>query len=156
MEALAAVGLAASVLQFVDFASKVIKDSSELFKSSKGILAENEDLEAATEHLVFLNGKIKDAAIAASDDRLARLSKACHATADELVKTLNSLRASGKASKWTSLSKALQSVWKKEKIQDLEARLSRFRDELNLHVLVDLRYVMCLLLHSIYLKSVTV
>jgi hypothetical protein len=35
--------------------------------------------------------------------------------------------------------KALQNVWSKEEIQEAEKRLAGFREELNLHVAVDLR-----------------
>lgn len=35
--------------------------------------------------------------------------------------------------------KALRSVWSKEKTEGIEKRLAGFRDELNLHIVVDLR-----------------
>ena len=37
--------------------------------------------------------------------------------------------------------KALLNVWRKEDIKDLERQLVRFRDELNLHIIMDPRCV---------------
>jgi len=47
----------------------------------------------------------------------------------------------GKKEEWESMRKALRSLWSKEKIQEIEKRLASFREELNLHIVVDLRCV---------------
>ena len=139
MEAIGSVGLAASLLQFIDFTSKLVASSSELYRSSDGLLDENRQIETATNHLVLLNTKVKEAAVSASDEPLNQLSEACKATADELITALNKLKIHGSHSKRTTIRKALQAAWCKEDISQLEARLSRFRNQLNLHILVDLR-----------------
>ena len=40
-----------------------------------------------------------------------------------------------------SIRKELLNVWRKEDLKDLERRLVRSRDELNLHIVIDLRCV---------------
>jgi Fibronectin type III-like domain len=52
METLAIVGLIGNVVQFVDFSGKLIAKSTELYRSSEGALAENIDVETATNHLL--------------------------------------------------------------------------------------------------------
>jgi hypothetical protein len=52
---------------------------------------------------------------------------------------LISKTAEGGKSKWKSFRKALRSVWSKEKVLEIERRLSTFRDEINLRIVVDLR-----------------
>ncbi|KAF2183820.1 hypothetical protein K469DRAFT_710189 [Zopfia rhizophila CBS 207.26] len=139
METLAIISLIGNVVQFVDFSGKLIAKSTELYRSSEGALAENIDTETATNHLLLLNNKIKDAATANSDDALNRLCESCKSTADELLAALNKVKVNGKQDRWKTVRKALRSVWSKEEIRELEGRLARFREELNLHVVVGLR-----------------
>jgi hypothetical protein len=54
---------------------------------------------------------------------------------------LDKVKVKGKQDKWKSIRKALRSVWSKEEIEELEGRLARLKEELNLHVVIGLRYV---------------
>ncbi|OCK72799.1 hypothetical protein K432DRAFT_430890, partial [Lepidopterella palustris CBS 459.81] len=140
METLAIIGLIGNIVQFIDFSGKLIAESTELYRSSEGALAENIDAETATNHLVLLSNKIKDAATTTtSGDALKTLCESCESTAEKLLAALNKVKVNGKQDRWKSIRKALRSVWSKEDIRELEGRLARFREELNLHVIVDLR-----------------
>lgn len=139
MEAIGSLGLAANVLQFIDFTSRLVANSSELYKSNDGLLDENRQIEIVTNDLVLLNAKIKEAAVSASNEALRQLSESCKATADELITALNKLRIDGNHSKRKTIRKAVHAAWCKENLTKLETRLSRFRSELNLHILVSLR-----------------
>jgi len=145
METLAIIGLVGNVVQFVNFGGKLLAKSTELYRSSEGALAENINTETATNHLVLLNNKLKDAATATSDDALKRLCELCKSTADELLAALNKVKVNDKQNRWKSVRKALRCVWSKEKIRELEGRLERLREELNLHVITNLRCVGILL-----------
>ncbi|XTI94184.1 hypothetical protein V2W45_1473413 [Cenococcum geophilum] len=139
METLAIIGLVGNIVQFVDFSGKLVSKSTELYRSSEGALAENSDIETAINHLVLLNNKLKDAATTTGDSALQSLCKSCGTTADQLLAVLDKVKVKGKQGKWKSIRKALRSVWSKEEIEELGQRLERFREELNLHVTVDLR-----------------
>jgi hypothetical protein len=139
METLAIIGLVGNVVQFVDFSGKLISKSTELYRSSEGALAEHIDIETATNHLVLLNRKLKDAASTTGDGPLESLCISCGAAADNLLTALDKVKLKDKQHKWKSIRKALRSVWSKEEIEDLERQLARFREELNFHVVVDLR-----------------
>ncbi|KAI9867951.1 MAG: hypothetical protein M1813_007773 [Trichoglossum hirsutum] len=139
MEVLAIVGLVSNIVQFVDFGCKLTSKSVELYQSSSGMLAENIDAEAATNHLVILNDKIKDGAVAADNGALKDLCISCGATAAELLAVLGKVKVQGKHTKWKSMREALRSVWSKEEVEGLERRLLSLRDELNLHVVVDIK-----------------
>jgi hypothetical protein len=141
MEVLAIVGLVSNIVQFVDFGCKLTSKSVELYQSSSGMLAENIDTEAATNHLVILNDKIKDGAVAADNGALKDLCISCGATAAELLAVLGKVKVQGKHTKWKSMREALRSVWSKEEVEGLERRLLSLRDELNLHVVVDIKCV---------------
>jgi hypothetical protein len=141
MECLAAVSIVCNVTQFVDFGSQLISKSVQLYQSSSGVLTENINTEAATMRLIQLNSKLEHAANTAGDKVLVALCKSCGAVAVELLGALDKLKVHGEKEKWKSMRKALRSLWSKDKIQDIEKRLASFREELNLHVAVDLRYV---------------
>jgi hypothetical protein len=94
---------------------------------------------------VLLNNKTKDAATIANDDALKRLCESCKSTADELLAALDKVKVNGKQDRRKSIRKALRSVWSKERICELVGRLEKFREKLNLHVIVDLRCVGILL-----------
>jgi hypothetical protein len=145
MEVLSIIGLVGNIVQFVDFSSKLIAKTTKLYRSNEDALAENIDVETATSHLVLLNNKIKDAATITSDDVLRRLCESCKSTADELLALLNNIKVDSKQGKFKSVWKALRNVWSKEQISELEGRLARFREELHLHIVVDLRYASILL-----------
>jgi len=140
METLAIIGIVGNIVQFVDFSGKLISKSTELYRSSEGALAENIDTETITNHLVLLNNKLKGAATATGDSTLESLCKSCATTADALLAALDNVRVKGKQDKWKSMRKALRSVWSKEELAELGQRLAKFREELNLHVVVNLRY----------------
>jgi len=140
MEALAAIGLIGNVVQFVDFSSKLVSGSIQLYRSAEGALEENIDTETVAKDLVLLNGRLKDSAASTSDGPLKNLCESCQAVAAELLQALAKAKVQGQRTKWKSIKKALQSVWNKEHIAQLDGRLARIREELNLQLTVSLRY----------------
>ena len=81
METLAVIGLVGNIVQFVDFGSKLISKSVQLYQSSDGVLTENINTETATNHLIRLNSKLENAANAGGDKALETLCKSCSAVA---------------------------------------------------------------------------
>lgn len=154
METLAIIALVGNVLQFVEFSGKLIAKSTELYRSSEGALAENIDLETAASHLVLISTKIQDSATSVNDEALKRLCESCKSTTEELVAALDKVKVDGKKDRWKSIRKALRSVWSREKIYELDRRLSRIKEELNLHLVVDLRYVGIFLTGSMLICSI--
>lgn len=138
MDPLTVVSLVGTIVQFIDFGSKVISQSAELYHSSTGRLEQNADVETATNDLVRLKGQL-DAS--RPDNDLQELCDACGKIAAELLEALNGLRVSGGGRRWQSFRKALKSIWTKDKIEQLENRLTKLREELNLRIAVGLRYV---------------
>ena len=141
MEALAAVGLVGNIVQFVGFSRTLISKSTQLYHSCDGALQENIDIENAVTHLLLLNKKLKDDAITVGDGALQTLCLSCRESAIDLLEALDKVKVKvkGKQQKWESIRKALQSVWSKKEIKELEQRLAEIKDDLNFHVVVGLR-----------------
>lgn len=137
MEALAVVGLVGTIVQFVDFGGKLISKSIQLYND--GVLTENVDIETVTNDLVALNKKLKDDGIV-GDGTLQSLSLSCQNAANDLLEALKKVTVKDKQQKWESVRKALRTVWSKDKLTGLEHRLAKLKAELNLHIVVHLRY----------------
>ena len=142
MATLAVIGLVGNIVQFVDFSGKLLSKSIELYRSYDGSLAENVDIETTAKHLAVLNKKLKDDASTVGDESLQNLSRSCQKAAIDLLVALDKVKVKNRQQKWESIRKALRSVWSKEEIRELEQRLAKFKQELNLHVVVRLRYAM--------------
>jgi hypothetical protein len=75
------------------------------------------------------------------DDQAFRaLCIKCESIGEELLSCLKAARVEGKHQKWKSFRQVLRSVSTEEKLSKIEARLSALKDELELYILVDLRY----------------
>ena len=141
METLVAISLVGNIVQFVDFGSKLISKTVEGYRSADGAFIDNAGLEAATNDLVALNERIKsNATTGGANLALISLCSSCNDVAKELLVALVKLKLQGGKSKWKSFRKALRSVWSKEEVLGIERRLSSFRDEINLRIVVELRY----------------
>lgn len=150
MDPFSALSLAATVVQFVDFSTKVISKGNALWKSYDGSLSENSELECVTLRFQNLTKNLRAQARqtgpthnANGDQSLENICESCIDIAEELCSRLNQLKVSPShpQRRWKSIRQALKSVWSKEKLQELEGRLARFKDDLNLHIIVALKYV---------------
>jgi hypothetical protein len=141
METLATIGLIGNIVQFVDFSEKLVSKSIELYHSYDDALAENIDIETATKNLLILNDKLKNDITIVADEQLQRLCLSCQNAGNELLMTLNKIKVKDRQQIWESIRTTLRSVWSKKKIKGLEQRLTKFKEELNLHIVTSLRYV---------------
>ncbi|KAI9777342.1 MAG: hypothetical protein M1839_008950 [Geoglossum umbratile] len=119
MEVLAAIGLAGNIIQFVDFSGKLISKTAEIHKSGTGALAENINIEAATNDLALLSTKLHDSANSAGDTALQELCQSCNTIATELLTVLDSVKVHGGQHKWKSFRKALRSVWNLRSVAEM-------------------------------------
>jgi hypothetical protein len=141
MDPLTSLGLVASLVQLVDFSGKIVSCSTQLYESSTGALADNVAIKAVLDHLILLNDKVKKSGTSTGDPVLENLCKSCSVVAVELLTTLEKIQVQGHRQKLESVRKAFQSVWSKKRIEELERRLAGFRQQLNLHLAVDIRSV---------------
>jgi hypothetical protein len=72
-----------------------------------------------------------------------KLLVSCNEAAEELHSAIQELKVKdGPHRKWRSFGKALVSVWKREKISSFQERVSLLRDQIQFHIVDDLRYVL--------------
>lgn len=68
------------------------------------------------------------------------ICEACKIPAKKLKTTLDKLQVNGKKQAWRSLRVALQTIWNKKEIEELERQTGMFRLQLNPRLTVDLQY----------------
>lgn len=134
MNPLTGLGLAANILQFIDFTTKIISASVDLYQSGSGAKAEYFEAESFAIHLRELadkmilpetsgHGVFKDEGKA-----LKSIATQCREIADELLDVLQDLKVKEPHARWQSFYQALRSEWKQNTIEKLQQRLSRLGD----------------------------
>ena len=152
MDPLSALSVAAAVIQFIDYSTRIVSKGKELYKSADGALAENIELETASVRLQNLSGTLKDSLQASqqapkegvarkSDGALETICEACVTVSKEFVDKLENLKVPEGHShkKWKSFRQALKTVWTKEKIEEVAQRLAKLRADLDTNVLLSIR-----------------
>jgi hypothetical protein len=140
MDPLTALSVATSVIQIVDFGSKLVSRAG-------GNSVSNSTLKATTTDLKGLLARLQDSLplvttnipLTAEEVSLQALAKGCGEVARELLTRLEKLKKSDKAGKWGSIRLALLSVWSEKEIQEVSARLELYQRELDTSLLVSLR-----------------
>ena len=150
MAEMAALGLAANIIQLINFSADLISKGHEIYKSADGTLVEHLELQAITEHFQELNMQLsngrpklwprfKGAPDAKTEKRLQELCASCMEVTGPLVDVLERLKADGKHKGWNSFRQALNSIWSQEDIQSLSRRLEAFRRQIDTTLLVIIR-----------------
>ncbi|EDN93180.1 hypothetical protein SS1G_09046 [Sclerotinia sclerotiorum 1980 UF-70] len=134
--------LAASILQFVDFASKVITSTAELHHSSSRALANNlelstifSDLSAISTDLRARNPHQETRGYSKDELALISLASECEELSDKLLHDLDGLKIKGSHTLWASARQSIRSLWKETYISDMSKRLDSFRSQLLLRLL---------------------
>lgn len=142
--------LACTVVQFVDFTSKVLSESKEIYSSARGVTKDNEDLEEICTQLKDLSQHIVTSSSQAStrgaldkrEQAIQKLAQECSATAEELITALQSLsHHKHPRRRVVSIYIALRSVWSRRKIEELESKLNKYRDQLAVNIIQLTRYI---------------
>jgi hypothetical protein len=154
MDPMTALSLAGTIVQFVDFGTKLLKDGRELYKSGSGALTVNEELELTTNDLRALITKVRLGLSTVpalgplteeeTEDNYS-FKKICDEAAkisENIIERLDKLKIKNtEHRKWTSLKHAVRSGWEQRELADLIKRLSNFREALHGRILYSIRYV---------------
>jgi hypothetical protein len=136
-EALAAIGLASNIIQFVEFASKLIATSAEIRSNATANIQENHEIDVVTRDLQQQLGILDLAFKSSRNPGMTDLLKECISLAAELKSLVQDAQGkSGKTGRVTSMVKAFRVLRKRGAIADLEKRMNRIRDGILAHLSV--------------------
>jgi hypothetical protein len=153
LDPVSALGVAAAVVQFIDYSTNLISKSVKIYKhiSNKGagFTPQYADLEVITKDLLRHSKDLEKSAKAgptggsrnSNDEELHQLCLACTQVAAELLAALahSKLKFMGKFRELKSFRHALMGTWPEEEIDSLQQRLDGFRQQLIVNILVSLR-----------------
>lgn len=140
MDPLSATSLAACVVNFLDFAGKLISVTNELRESGIEGRVGTMELEQITSDLLGWSSKLKTsrkeslrAATDSEDGEKCYTDHAmkCQNIAKELLGVISKVKnKGGRSSTWDNLRTALLSIWHEKEIEALETRLDRYRQQI--------------------------
>ncbi|TGO07645.1 hypothetical protein BTUL_0257g00060 [Botrytis tulipae] len=141
LDPLSALSFAATIVQFVDFGSKVISTATELHHSSEGALANNLELSTIISDLSSISNDLSvrssgQGMHSYNKDELALIGLAsqCKELSDKLLHDLDGLNIKKAHTKWASARQAMRSLWKEAYISEISKRLDGFRNQLVLRL----------------------
>jgi hypothetical protein len=141
LEALAAVGLAGNICQFIDFTCQLFNTTASIHRSYTGSSTDVQQLDYITKELqqwcrrlatYRANGSQQLGL--QSNKSLYDLGENCETAATQLLSVTNALRAKNPGSRWNSFKAALSAAWSESQIREMERRLNSFRLELILEL----------------------
>lgn len=135
MEALAAIGLASSIITFIDFGYELISVARDIHGSSTGHSKENTRIEFLNTRMealaADLSAKTSTSTMTEDEKRLSELSEECLRLLGDLKKLLDKLKVGDHHSKRQLIRSVLRNMRKDEK-KGLEERLNACRAQLHL------------------------
>ncbi|KAI1372737.1 hypothetical protein F4677DRAFT_462863 [Hypoxylon crocopeplum] len=141
MASLSALALAGNVLQFIEFITKLLSRSVEVYKSTTGTSRANLALEEICEQLSAFCDSLRDGSkettrTSASETALRGIADLCSADCAGLLAALNDLKVKdGNHRAWKSIRAALKLAWKGEhEIEKLIDRLRGRQSAMTLHI----------------------
>lgn len=146
LEGIAALGLASNIVQLVDFGSRLLSKSLELYHSSDGFSTDTLELQTIATSLQGLSRDLAHPStgmirLSHHEADLISLARICKGIADELLEATSQLTVQGSHRKFKSFLVALKSIWKPEKIDRLATRLDSARSQMVLCLLRSMRYI---------------
>jgi len=147
MDPLTALSLASSVIQIVDFSSKIISKSYQIYGSADGITGDTADIRTVTKHLKSIHDDLatrlqqrsSSGTLDEDEKALVTICEECRLIGEDLLKCLRTLEVTwGRFEKWKSVWKAFESMWKKGDLDALAAKLGKFQQQLNNRLLLSI------------------
>lgn len=147
LDPLNALSVAGTVVQFVDFATKILQQGCLVYKSSTGATEVNEELQLLTEDFLKWTARLQQPSQLLQfagppvehEKELEDICHKCQKFANDFIDRLERLKVKGSHKVWKSLWYALRAAWAEDEINASLKQLATFRDALKARILVGLR-----------------
>ena len=142
LDPLTAVGLAASLFQFVEFGSKVLAESYQAYRSTSGVSQETSHLIAVTDDVKKWTAEFDkqttfSSNLSQDEKALVGLRVHCHEVACDLLELLESFRVKhmGHLRAFSTFKQSIRLAHKGNKINKLTRDLDNIRSQINTRLL---------------------
>jgi len=147
MDPVSAIGVAAGIVAFIDFAWNLVAGTLELSKSASNSIADDADvlevigdLEAVSSGLRVSDRKAGNYEFSAHLPALFAICADCHKVATDMLASLERLQRSNTDRVWRKLKVQWMRMRKEEKLQGMAAKLRDYRLRIMLRLNLILRY----------------
>lgn len=143
MDPVSALGLAAAIVQLLDFAGKVTNGARQIYISGADAPAVDADVGTCALELDALCNRLKTSHLVPQtpdDKALCRLASRCSAISKELSDFLKSIKAKNPDKRWQCFLSSVKSQLRKSQRDDLLTRLSECRAQLTIQLSRLIRY----------------
>ncbi|PMD32009.1 hypothetical protein L207DRAFT_471340 [Hyaloscypha variabilis F] len=139
MDPMTALSLAGNVVQFIEFGTRLLSTTKELYRSSTGSLTVHDEIELVTTDLSILVAKLKQNRTDEPDD-FQKICDEAASVATEILTKLGTMKVKkeGKYRELKSFRAAVKQVWSHRELEKLEARLGRIQEAIKTRVLFSL------------------
>jgi hypothetical protein len=109
----------------------------------------NDELGIVINDLLRLTEQLKESShlekeirtLSMDEQALEAIASNCSSIGQELLGALDLLKVQGQKRKWKSFYQAFKALWKQGELDAIMTRLSSFREELELHLLISIKSV---------------
>ncbi|ROW04506.1 hypothetical protein VMCG_05045 [Cytospora schulzeri] len=136
MDALAAIGLASNIAQFVEYGIDFVKVALEITQSPEGETEQNATIRVIVQDMT---NTLKDINTSGSDETLDALASKCLSASSEINTIIAEISRKPEDNIVQTLHKAGKSLLKRKEVRELADRLSSIRVQISHHLLVLLR-----------------
>ncbi|KAF5561824.1 hypothetical protein FPHYL_5955 [Fusarium phyllophilum] len=137
LDPVTAIGLASSIVAFVDFSAKLVKGSIEIYQASDGTLTENRSSQAVAVAMERFAARLviqQPSQPSDEEKELVDLATKCHIVCIEILNLLRRIKPKDLSSKRQRLWAALKNKFHEGEREELEKRLDTYRRQLELHM----------------------
>lgn len=153
MDPLTAFSVAGTVIQFVDYSTKLFLGAHGLYKSTSGVLTANQELELVTTDLRGVIRKLGSLTAGSStiesadekelEESFSKIRDEATLLATEMMTKLERLKVKedlkGHQRAWASLFKAVESAWSKDELHAMRLKLNSLKEAMETRLLFSLR-----------------
>lgn len=137
MDPITAIGLASSVLSFIDYGAKIVSGAIEIYQSSSGLTDSNRGSKAIVTEVRQLALRLQPPAntqLSGDEKSLCNLTTECDNIAEQIIDLIEKVEPKSRKSKGSSLRAAIKTKWYESDRRRLEERLNQCRAQLNLQL----------------------
>lgn len=142
MDPVTTLGVAAAVLQFIQFSSGLFKGVYSIYKVSRGPSSEPNSLDTIHERLQDISSDLSGPVqrpdhCSKNETRLYDLAKSCHEDCNVLIARIEKLRGkSGPRAVWSSFREALKESFntRDNSLRQLQERVMQYESSITLHI----------------------
>ncbi|KAF4965715.1 hypothetical protein FSARC_6498 [Fusarium sarcochroum] len=141
MDPVSAIGLASSIITFIDFGSELITGAIEIYRAPDGSSAADARLQDVLNDLGDLVEELEKTFHAATkaEKNIKSLAQECGEDAQELRDILRELKMTGRRTPWKSVKAKWMSMRAESRVGELKDRLNEYRADILLNLTLVLR-----------------